>query len=233
MAHPQAQPEPTAAGKTAEQPWWPPPQGQWSLADYLAMPEVEGFRHEIIRGDVHMTPAPSLGHQDADFRLAYLIERYLDGNRIGRVFVAPTDVVLQAEEPATVVQPDVIFVRRENRGIASNPLRLQGAPDMVAEVLSPRTGLRDRRTKLDLYAQFGIGEYWLVDPRQRRIEVYTLRGDSYVPLGFFVVGERCRSQVLPGFTPLVEEVCRSEEDAWGPEPSDEPQPKPGQPEGTS
>jgi Uma2 family endonuclease len=81
--------------------------------------------------------------------------------------VAPMDTVLSDD---TTAQPDVIYVRKENRAILKD--RVCGVPDLVIEVLSPGTSRRDRLEKLDLYAKHGIAEYWIVDTESRLFEFF-------------------------------------------------------------
>jgi Uma2 family endonuclease len=94
----------------------------------------------------------------------------------------------------SIVQPDVIFISHERRQIARE--RIEGAPDLVVEVLSPATVGRDRGEKQQLYATAGVAEYWLVDPLTQQIEFLVREGDRFaVDLpedGLY------RSRVIPG-----------------------------------
>jgi Uma2 family endonuclease len=94
---------------------------------------------------------------------------------LGTVLIAPLDVVLGEYD---VVQPDIIFVSRahEQRIVRRG---IEGAPDLVVEVLSDGTSSRDCIVKRDLYARSGIGEYWIVDPQERSVMVLVLEGGNY------------------------------------------------------
>lgn len=141
-----------------------------TYADYLTWPD--GDRWELIDGEPHaMTPAPSLKHQRAISRLAYLLEAALEGQPCV-AFVAPVDVVLADD---TVVQPDVIVVCDSSK---LQTHRVVGAPDLVIEVLSPSTGLRDHKVKRDLYERHGVSEYLLLEPEARFAERFTLGSDA-------------------------------------------------------
>jgi Uma2 family endonuclease len=120
------------------------------------------------------------------------------------VLDAPTDVLLPGL--ATPVQPDVIFVVKERLDIIKEE-RVEGAPDIVVEVLSPGNWLVDRREKFRVYAKAGVREYWIVDPKARTVELFCLRGSTYALTGKYGAGETVRSEVLPGFEVKVEEVC--------------------------
>lgn len=112
--------------------------------------------------------------------------------RLGRVYYAPVDVLLPGGD---VVVPDILFIRRDRLHIVG-PKAIEGPPDLVVEILSPSTRNRDLGTKMEIYARFGVGEYWLLDPLARGITVFVLRGDRYEPLP--QEGGIARSVVLPG-----------------------------------
>jgi Uma2 family endonuclease len=134
--------------------------------------------------------------------LALALGRFLEEHPLGELFFAPIDLVLPAGL-ASPVQPDLVFVGRERQEIVQET-SIAGVPHLVAEVLSPGNWLTDRRDKLAAYAEAGIAEYWILDPRQRTVEVYGLGGSAYELLGTFRPGERARSRVVPGFEPAVE-----------------------------
>lgn len=143
---------------------------RYTYADYLGWPE--GERWELIEGaPCDMTPAPSVKHQRLALRLATLLETKLAGSTC-TPFIAPTDVVLSEVD---VVQPDVFVVCDPAR---ITPTHIRGAPDLVFEVLSPATALKDRRTKRDLYERHGVREYVLADPEARYAEQFVRDDDG-------------------------------------------------------
>jgi Uma2 family endonuclease len=93
----------------------------------------------------------------------------------GSVYYAPIDVLLA---PTTIVQPDLVFVAATRQAIVTERA-IEGAPDLVVEILSPSTSRQDRVTKAALYARFGVPFYWIVDPSARTLEEYALAQDSY------------------------------------------------------
>jgi len=126
---------------------------------------------------------------------------------LGEVFGAPTDVYLPGQE--TPVQPDLLFVATgESATIGERGI--EGVPDLVVEILSPRTWWRDRRVKMPLYEETGVRELWLVDPDLRAIEVYVLREGAYALLGQWGPGEQIRSEVLAGSVLGVDDVMPAE-----------------------
>src|SRR5204862_7229174 len=84
-----------------------------TYSDYEKIP-ADGFRHEIIEGDEFMTPAPSPDHQTAVVNISRILSNHVGAGKLGRVFVAPTDVVLSKND---VVEPDVFFIAQKNLGI--------------------------------------------------------------------------------------------------------------------
>jgi Uma2 family endonuclease len=136
--------------------------GPYREADYLELPDQP--RCELLYGRLPVTPAPSLRHQDV-VGSVYRLLFELATKTGGRAFVAPVDVVL-AEH--SIVQPDVVYVAPGRSEILGR--RVEGAPDLVVEVLSAATARRDAGDKIRLYAEFGIAEYWIVDPELETFE---------------------------------------------------------------
>lgn len=114
---------------------------------------------------------------------------------------APVDVRLF---PGTIRQPDVLFVRQENRSRIGS--FVDGHPDWVSEVISPGSREIDEVTKLEEYARAGIPEYWLLDPDSPSIRVYTLQGDSYILTTTALAGQMALSSAIAGFEVAVDEV---------------------------
>lgn len=137
---------------------------KFTVADYNALPEYP--RHELIEGELLLTPSPSPTHQFIVKSLALALIEWETRAQLATVFFAPLDVILSNE---TVVQPDAIVILNQNRGIIKE--KIEGAPDLLAEVLSPSTSDRDRIVKKRLYQRCGVREYWVVDPERQTVEV--------------------------------------------------------------
>ena len=153
-----------------------------------------------------MSPAPSTNHQRTSAKLQFAIMSFVESRKLGEVLDAPTDVRLG--ELASPVQPDILFIRQERLNIIKKDW-VEGAPDLIVEILSPSNWIDDRRTKYRVYAQAGVREYWIVDPDKRQIEVFVQRvhGSDYELIGRFSPGEQAASEVLAGFQIGVNEVC--------------------------
>ncbi len=166
-----------------------------TYAEYAAMPD-DGHRYQVIEGELVMTPAPNVSHQRSVRELFRVIDSHVRSLHLGEVLFAPVDVVLSGEN---VVQPDALFVSKERLKIVTDA-NVQGAPDLIVEVLSPGTAHWDKTVKRDLYARYGVREYWLVSPEAGTLEVLALREGVYVRLGLFGAGDSVKSEVLSGLS---------------------------------
>jgi Uma2 family endonuclease len=146
--------------------------GPYRAADYWKLPE--GEQVELIRGRLIMSPSPSSLHQIVVLRLARILERAEEATD-GLMLISPMDVILSDD---TILQPDLLYVAKERRGIVKN--RVEGPPDLVMEILSPDSDRRDKTEKLDLYAKYGVAEYWIIDPSSQVIEFLLLNQGRYV-----------------------------------------------------
>ncbi len=128
--------------------------------DLCQIPD-DGHRYEIIDGELLVSPSPARRHQKVAGRLHLLIGNLIEANGAGEVYFAPVDVRLT---PHDVVQPDLLFIRADRRGIYQASGVVEGPPDLVVEILSPATRTVDQVRKAALYARAGVPEYWIVDP---------------------------------------------------------------------
>lgn len=170
-----------------------------TYADWLRLPD--DHRCEIIEGELFMTPTPSIRHQRVSRRLGTRLTAFLEGNGVGEMFYAPTGVRLSDDN---VVEPDLLVVLEQHRDRIAEQV-IDGAPDLVVEILSPGTARRDLVAKRELYARFGVPEYWIVDSEASNIEVLTLERGAYTRFGLFRRYETLRSSLLPDLAiPLAE-----------------------------
>jgi Uma2 family endonuclease len=166
---------------------------KFTHADLLAMPE-DGKRREIVEGELFVTPSPNLNHQRISRTIGLALAGYLEAHPIAEVFFAPLDVILSDFD---VLEPDLLLVLNEHREILKT--WVEGAPDLVIEILSSTTSSRDRGLKLKAYARHGVAEYWIVDPDERAIEVYRLGRERYRLSRVFHEAETLTSAMLPNF----------------------------------
>jgi Uma2 family endonuclease len=162
-----------------------------TYSDLLDFPD-DGLRRELIHGEVHVTASPNTRHQTIAGRLYFDLEGHVRRHGGGRVFIAPYDVYFAPED---VVEPDLIFVSDAEVRIITEA-HIRGVPTLVIEILSdPR---RDRVVKRDLYAAFGVPEYWLFDPDADRVEIYRLRDGTYGKPEILEPGETLTTPLIPG-----------------------------------
>lgn len=130
---------------------------------------------------------------------------FVKDKKLGEIFVSPIDVILP-NQVGTPVQPDILFIASGNLEIVTDK-NIVGVPDLVVEVISASNWADDRRVKFNLYAEAGVREYWIVDPRQETIEVFTLGPNQrYELLDRYAAGDTIHSQVLADFLLAVSEI---------------------------
>jgi len=170
-----------------------------TYSDFVKFP-ADGFRHEIIEGDEFITPAPSPDHQSAVVNISRVLSNHVGAGKLGRVFVAPTDVVLSKND---IVEPDVFFIAQKNLS-RIGPNNIQGAPDLVIEILSPSTAAQDRGPKLALYERVGVQEYWIADPTARTVEIREFGRPRRTRV--YKEDQSFETKILPGLTVRVTDL---------------------------
>ncbi len=170
--------------------------------DFLLFPD-DGLRHEIIEGEHYVSPAPSARHQRILLKLSHLMQTHLDTNPSGEIFFAPFDVLLSE---FNVFEPDLLYLSNERAHLLTSK-NLQGAPDLVVEILSPSTRSRDEGLKRGVYERTGVREYWVIDPERDIVDVY-----RSAPSGTFKEPvrrprtESLTTPLLPGLELPIEKV---------------------------
>lgn len=174
-------------------------QRHFSVADYSGWPD--GERWELIGGvPYNMSPAPTIKHQNLAGRFFSRLEQHLRGKPC-KAFVAPLDVILSEYD---VVQPDVLVVCNPEK---IGEKAIHGAPDLVVEVLSPGTALKDMREKKALYERAGVGEYVVVDPLENYVQRFALGQDGrYGAADVFGTTEELPLLSVPELTLALTEI---------------------------
>ena len=178
-----------------------------TVDDLRRLPD-DGLRHELIDGEHYVSPAPRTKHQRISGQVFGQMFMYLKEHPLGKVYYAPLDVVFSDID---CVEPDLLYVSREREARQMNEDYLEGAPDLVVEILSPSTKHVDREVKHRLYERFRVPEYWIIDPENEVVKVYrqeegglllsaelSRREDTLVP--------RLSTPLLPGFELSLDEV---------------------------
>ncbi len=174
--------------------------------DYLNIPGDD--RYELIDGELILVGSPNEAHQNTDASLGARMYFFVEDRDLGRVYHAPFDVLLtDPDGSVNVVQPDLIFVSKEREGIIT-PANIQGAPDLLVEILSPSTRRLDMTAKLELYARHGVREYWIADPVARTVAVMLLRDGEYETVGKYGVKDTLVSPTLQGLSVSLDRIFR-------------------------
>ena len=171
-----------------------PEKDRYTYADYQQLPE--GAPYELIHGHLVMSPSPTFQHQNLVLLLASALRDYAQEGTGGKISIAPMDVRLADD---TVVQPDVLYVSPD-RADRIGEQEIDGAPDLVMEVVSPSTSHRDVFDKKRLYETHGVREYWIVDPDSETVEVHTLTDEAYTLHQRCVEEGTAASALLDDFT---------------------------------
>jgi Uma2 family endonuclease len=162
------------------------------------MPETNQ-PHELWDGGLIMSPTPSFLHQEIAFRFHRTLHDWVAAHQLGKVIGAPIDMVLS---PHRAVQPDVAFISKDRLAIIERVI--MGPADLVAEVVSLGGRTRDRIEKRDLYEQYGVPEYWIIDPEPETVEVLALVNGRYELVKRSRPGDTAGSCLLPGFELAVD-----------------------------
>jgi Uma2 family endonuclease len=164
-----------------------------TVHDYRELPEGPPY-FQLIEGDLIGSPSPNRYHQDILLNLGVLFREYLKRNSVGRIYIAPSDVSLT---DLNVYQPDLYFVSNARKSILSEQ-GAEGAPDLVVEILSPKTARFDKGVKREVYARAGVKELWIVNPELREIQVYHLDQYADVPVATYDESQAFEPAVLSG-----------------------------------
>lgn len=167
----------------------------WTFDEMLAELPESNLPMELWDGELIMSPTPRPNHQRIVYRLAKLLEEFVTERKLGEVFLSPLDVILSQRQ---VVQPDVFFISKPRLNLVTD--RVRCAPDLTVEVISKGRSRRDRVDKKELYEQFGVREYWIVDPEAQTIEVFALEKGAFKLHAKAGPGEPADSKLLSGFS---------------------------------
>jgi Uma2 family endonuclease len=167
-----------------------------TVADLDACPD-DNNRYELIEGELFVSRAPGIPHQRVLNNLQIAFGSYLRENPIG--IEVPGAGTVFSDYNAVI--PDLVIVRNERWSEVVTEVRFTGAPDLVIEIMSPGKENRDRDllVKRQLYAKYGVAEYWIVDSENRLVKVYRLQKQQLENVATCRNGEEITTPILPGF----------------------------------
>ena len=174
-----------------------------TVREFLERDNFEpGFTYELINGEIVKKTSPHPRHQIGLSNLNESLRNFVREKKLGIVLFAPVDVFLD-EENALV--PDLIFISESRKAIITDN-GVEGAPDLVVEILSPGTAKYDRGDKMKVYKKHRIPEYWLIDPKLKSVEIYTFTDNDYELKELMMDKGLPQSTVVQGFALDVEKV---------------------------
>jgi Uma2 family endonuclease len=176
-----------------------PKQGEWTYEDYARL--GEGQRYQLIRGVLLAEPGPTYWHQGSAGEIFSYLHLFLKEHKLGRVYYE-LDVILA---PDVTVRPDITVLLNESVSKLTSKGYPNGAPDLAIEVASPGTAKYDRIVKRELYAEYGMPEYWIVRPEEKSVELLILENGSYRSYGKFQGKQTLPSHIVAGFPTSVEQ----------------------------
>ena len=176
------------------------PRLKFTIREYMTTPEDK--RYQLLDGEMILAPSPTTKHQRILLKLLRSLSAILVDRDLGLIWSAPLDVVLSDYD---VAQPDILFVSNERADIITEA-NIQGAPDLVVEVLSPSTAGYDRGYKQVLYGRHGVREYWIVDPDAETVDILVEGEDGLIPLGSNGNTGELTTALLQGLTLNLDEL---------------------------
>ncbi len=167
----------------------------WTFDEMLAELGESNLPVELWDGKIIMSPTPRPNQQRIVSRFYKLMDAFVEERELGEVFLSPLDVILSQHR---VVQPDVFFIAKARLNLVTD--RVRCAPDLAMEVISEGSWRRDRGDKKDLYEQFAVREYWIIDPEAQTIEVFALEKGAFKLASRAEPSDPAASKLLAGFT---------------------------------
>jgi Uma2 family endonuclease len=170
---------------------------------YLDLPEMKA-RYSIVDGELVMAAPPTPDHQTVQLELAVILVPFVREHRLGRMFVAPLDIVIR-RDPLRTRQPDLMFISNARTYIIGRQV-IEGGPDLVIEILSPSNTRRELEEKLQDYQAIGVREAWIIAPQGRTVEVVQLSAGGIERSGLYGPGDHIVSRVLDELRLAVDQI---------------------------
>jgi Uma2 family endonuclease len=180
-----------------------PQDKRWTYTELVRVfPADLKVKVEILNNKLIIMPAPSLIHQNISNDLSYEMTHFVKQNKLGKIFCAPTDVRFDDDN---VEQPDIVFIAVTRYDILEEGY-INGAPDIVVEIISPANKKQEREKKHALYERAGVKEYWTVFPKKRAIKVETLEEGKFQTYSEGKKAGEIKSKILDGFVIKIEDI---------------------------
>ena len=170
--------------------------------DYVALTPRDSGNYELHNGKIIYMASPSPRHQDVSLNLSARMLFHANSNNLGKVYQAPLDTKF---DEINTFQPDILFVAKKNLSIIGKK-KIEGAPDLVVEILSESNKPKEMSYKKYIYESCLVKEYWLINLEKSVVTVYLNTEGELMPLGIFGRNDTIESKVLAGFKITVKEI---------------------------
>jgi Uma2 family endonuclease len=161
---------------------------------FATLEDPPGLKLELVKGEVAVSPSPLPRHSHVDTQLRTLLNNYVLANDLGMI-LGDVDTIFGEYD---VRRPDIVFFQKRRQHLVGEE-GIEGPPDLCIEIISKSSQTIDRKDKFEQYAAGKVRYYWIVDPKQRIIEAFRLRGENYIPAGR---GQGSEMVNLPPFSQL-------------------------------
>lgn len=175
----------------------------WQEFRHLEVADNDLSIYELINGNLMRRSAPSLHHQNAVSFLLSKMRAFADERQLGKVFTSPIDVLF---DDGNCFQPDLCFVANDRSFLLDNGEYINGAPDLVVEVLSPGTWKNDRIAKKAVYEKYAVKEYWILDPVYKTVEIFVMENNAFRAHAVAETAGAVASVLLSGFEVNAEQI---------------------------
>lgn len=170
--------------------------------DYVALTPPDSGNYELHNGKIIYMPSPTPLHQDVAMNLSARMLFHANSNNLGKVYQAPLDTKF---DEINTFQPDILFISKKHLSIIGKK-KIEGAPDLVVEILSESNKPKEMSYKKYIYESYLVKEYWLINLEKSTVTVYQNTDGELMPLGVFSRNDTIESKVLAGFKISVKEI---------------------------
>jgi len=163
--------------------------------DYARLTPPDSGNFELRNGKIEAMPSPIPTHQAISIRFSAFLGMHVLTHNLGKLFAAPMDTQFTEHD---TFQPDLLFVSNERLGIIGD-MKIEGAPDLVVEILSPGNTTKEMSYKRHVYESTGVREYWFIEPEKQALSQYERVGDELRWQRTLTPEDTLRSSVVEGF----------------------------------
>ena len=170
--------------------------------DYIRLTPTESGGYELHNGKINVMPTPIPLHQEISFELSLLLGFFIKKNKLGKLYTAPMDVKFSTYD---TFQPDLLFISEKNLHIIGEK-KIEGAPDLVIEILSDGNTAKEMNYKKYVYESSGVREYWIINPTKQTLRQYENKENELFMINEFAINDILQSIVIQDFTFKISDI---------------------------